>query len=99
MESLFYGTFGPIGALVAISELIEYVEPLNFFWQVESSPNIGQKRLLCKPLAIHMLNIFVGRICSICSYNQRYLSICAYNPLGYNTFDLFKSFEIKFYLG
>ena len=49
--------FGPIGALAAILELIEYVE-LLFFLQVENSPDIGQKTLLCTPLAIYMLNIF-----------------------------------------
>ena len=57
MESLFYGMFVPIGALAAILELIEYVEPLIFF-QVEGLTNKGQKRLLCTPLAIYMLNIF-----------------------------------------
>ena len=30
MESIFYDMFGPIGALVAILELIEYVKPLIF---------------------------------------------------------------------
>ena len=30
IECLFYGTFGPIGALSAILELNEYVEPLIF---------------------------------------------------------------------
>ena len=30
MESLFYGTFGLIGALTAILEPNEYVEPLIF---------------------------------------------------------------------
>ena len=61
IESLFYGTFGPIRALVAILELIEYIEPLSFFWQVESSPNIDQKKVIvyiAAPLAIYILNIF-----------------------------------------
>ena len=31
---------------------------VDFFWQLESLPNIGRKRLLCIPLAIYMLNIF-----------------------------------------
>ena len=45
MKSLFYGMIRPIGALAAILELIEYVEPLTF-WQAESSPNIGQKKVI-----------------------------------------------------
>ena len=55
MKSIFYGMFGPIGALAAILELVEYVE---------SSPN---KRLLSTPLAIYMLNIFVSHhnICNM----------------------------------
>ena len=44
MESLFYGMFRPIGALAEILELIKYIK-LFIFWQEESSPNIGQKKV------------------------------------------------------
>ena len=33
MESLFYGMFGPIGALAVIMELIEYAELFKIFVQ------------------------------------------------------------------
>ena len=58
MESLFYGTFGPIGALVAILKLIEYVEPLIFLAGRELTQHRGKKRLLCTLSAIYMLKIF-----------------------------------------
>ena len=41
IETLFESTFWNIGALSAILELNEYVEPL-FFWQVENSPSCGE---------------------------------------------------------
>ena len=59
MESLFYGMFGPIGALAAILELTEYVEP-SIFWQVESSPNKGQKKVTVYTVS----NLYVKHLCS-----------------------------------
>ena len=48
MESLFFGTFGPIGALAAILELNEYVEPLT----------LAKKGYCVHRLAIFMFKIF-----------------------------------------
>ena len=36
---------GPIGALSAILEIKKFCE-LLIFWQVESSPNIGKKKVI-----------------------------------------------------
>ena len=50
MKSIFYGMFGPIGALAAILELVEYVE---------SSPNIGQKKVIEYTVS----NLYVKHLC------------------------------------
>ena len=50
---------GPIGALPDILELIEYVEPLIFLAGKELTQHRAKQSLLCTPLAIYMLNIFV----------------------------------------